>query len=339
MFIFILTAILLIIACYGWACGFRLAPPQQIPAYSVHLPTTSQLPAISKLQPPNLKVLSWNISFAQGKGSEGTDYIPRTRFEMLHALDEMANIFVQHNVDVVLLQEVDFHSQRSFYINQMEYLAQKSELPQGLPCVSWDVNYLPFPSSHPFGKIKSGGAILSRYPLQALPTVFLPKPLSRSFLQRPLYLWRYLQMAQVTLPHGGGCTLFNTHLEAFDAQNRELHFQLLIQELEGQLVKNKLLLGGGDFNSITQNATPRLYPHGDNYPQSAYLEQFAQRLQLQEILKLKSDTKNLWTFPAHNVDRRLDYLFHSPLLKLESAKILPTGLSSDHLPILAEFSF
>ena len=332
MFIFIII-IILIIACYGWAIGFRLKPPHQLPPYS-----GTSLPD-SKVLPTSLRVLSWNISFAQGQGSEGTDYVPRSQAQMLSALDQMAQALVHHKIDIALLQEVDFHSQRSFYINQMEYLASKASLEHGLACVSWDVNYLPFPSTHPFGKIKSGGAILSRYPLQALPSVFLPKPLSRSFLQRPLYLWRYLQLAKVSLPHGVPGTLFNTHLEAFDAQNRRLHFQLLEQELKDQLVKNKWLLGGGDFNSITQNTSPRLYPNGDNYPQSEHLEQFAQQLQLQEILKFKSDSNTLWTFPAHKVDRRLDYLFHSPQLKLERAEILSTGLCSDHLPILAEFSF
>src|SRR5690606_6011471 len=71
-----------------------------------------------------LKLLTWNLGFLFGEGSQGPGYEPKPREFYLSKLSKLAQEIKNADVDIVFLQEVDFASARSHYINQAQTVAE-----------------------------------------------------------------------------------------------------------------------------------------------------------------------------------------------------------------------
>jgi endonuclease/exonuclease/phosphatase family metal-dependent hydrolase len=254
-----------------------------------------------------LKILTWNISYAHGNGSEGTRgwrRHPSVHYE--NALSAMATLIRNTGTDIVLLQEVDFDSSRSHRLNQLDILARRSGLLHRSPCVSWDRPWVPYPGLNPlnhFGKVRSGGGILSRFPIRNLQTDLLPKPRTNPDWYNRFYLSRYLQIVET-----GGLRILNLHLEAFSEENRSL--QLL--RLDDRIRDFSPDLCGGDFNgSIEIHDTFR-----------------------GEFGALPAPSP---TYPTPEAKDRLDgfILKHSRFKPLR-IEVPDTGTFSDHFPVWIE---
>src|SRR5690606_21886216 len=101
----------------------------------------------------------------------------------------------------------------------------------------------------------SGGAILSRFPIQENETILLPKPDTFSWLYNLFYLFRYIQKVTVEI-NGQAWTLLNSHLEAFDTSTRMAHASVLFQTASQHAHSGdiSLLAFGGDMNSVPSNS-------------------------------------------------------------------------------------
>ena len=99
-----------------------------------------------------MKVLTWNISYGYGLGSEGSSaahpYEPKDRSHFELALRSIAGVIQTIDPDIALLQEVDFGSHRSHNQNELEILAGSTGLLHHRPIVSWNVPYLPYPETN-----------------------------------------------------------------------------------------------------------------------------------------------------------------------------------------------
>ena len=287
----------------------------------------------------SLSLMTWNIAWAYGKGSEGHGSL-KTAAEMQTNLDQIAATIKSADADLVLLQEVDFSSDRSFGTNQAKYLAEQAGYPFLMPAVSWKANYLPFPywpPSEHWKSMSSGGAILSRYPLKKCEVELLPKPAAQNFAYSLFYLFRYLQKCELTWGEKT-VVVYNTHLEAFDRINREKQMQIVGERIKQQA--DGLTIFGGDFNTVPAEADTR-----HNYPdepetdhrQDKTLELLVKATGLHDTAQLSppADQKALFTFPAHEPNRKLDYVFVDSNLgvsKLTAINSAPDA--SDHLPLI-----
>ncbi len=262
-----------------------------------------------------LKILTWNISYAYGMGSDGTDYKPKARDQYEKSLDLMGDVIKSVAPDVIFLQEVDFDSARSSHLNQLDYLARITDFPHRKAVVSWDSPYVPFPGINPlhhFGKTVSGGGILSKYPLTFMQNDLLPKPKENSKLYNFFYLSRYFQMVKIHPPemNSGPLRLLNLHLEAFSVENRELHLIKLQDRLKDYVID----LACGDFNGTIQLS-----------------EEFIQG-------RWKPIRVPEPTFPSLKPTQTLDgMIYKTDRLNPLNCHVLKTGVVSDHFPVLAEF--
>ena len=246
------------------------------------------------------------MSYGYGLGSEGVGYktLPLSHFES--ALDSMSEMIQNVGADIVLLQEVDFYAKRSHYQDQLAELSRKTGLIYHQELVSWDAPYVPYPSLNPknqFGRVKSGGGILSRFPIKSIQSDLLPKPKENGKLYNFFYLNRYLQMVEIE-----GYRICNLHLEAFSMDNRELH----LVKLQNRLVDFNLDIAAGDFNGTAT----LLDSVKDQW--TAY---FAPEP----------------TFPSPNPDQTLDgFILKNQRFKKIEVKTLNSGTVSDHFPVLLE---
>ena len=258
-----------------------------------------------------LKILTWNISFAYGPGSDGLEgvYRPKPKSHFIQALTAISDVMIDEKIDIALLQEVDFDSKRSHHLNQLDWIAQKSNLAFQAPLLSWNCPYVPYPGLNPknhFGLTRSGGGVLSRFPIRQIRSELLPKPIENGLIYNFFYLHRFLHLVEIE-----GLRICNLHLEAFSKENRDLHLNHLATLLEDQ----KADLAGGDFNGesripveLEASWTRIAPPHP--------------------------------TFPSPRPTEVLDqFLIRKNRLKLASVKVLGTGTVSDHLPVLIEVEF
>lgn len=280
-----------------------------------------------------VRVLSWNIHF--GAGSTLNDARRFSRDDVLKNLESIAAFVLAQGAHVVALQEVDRDAMRSARLDQLELLRELTGLQHAAFATTWDAAWVPYPlDARPhrqYGRVWSGQAVLSRYPIVRHARFALPQPRRYSRVHNFFYLHRCLQEVELDLGRQR-LTLLNAHLEAFDVPNRRLHARLLAQRM-ASLRGPALALG--DFNAVPPEASQRHAfhdePHADNRGDDS--------LSTLRGVGWRELGAGEPTFPAGATNRRLDYIFASPGLSAEGGgPVDPVEPLSDHLPLRADLT-
>lgn len=264
-------------------------------------------------------IITYNIGYLSGLTNNLP--VPKPKELFGNNLKKVSQEFEKLNPDIICFQEIDYHSNRSYFVNQQEAI-EKLGYNYVFQAVNWDVNYLPFPYypiKYHFGETYSGQSILSKYPIKEQERIVLDRVENTSFLIDAFYLDRLAQVSKVILD-GRTVILINVHFEAFDEETRTNHANYIINTYNKYKNDYPILIAG-DFNSDVE------------YDNSA----------IQIILDLPSiknavDTKEK-TYPSISPTDRLDYIFYNEdFIELKSSSIITSfGDGSDHLPVIMEF--
>lgn len=289
-------------------------------------------------EPSVVKILTWNLGFLYGKGSEGPGYLPRTKEFYEERLKGLVNQIREWQPDIICFQEIDFDSHRSGNINQAEYVAVHAGYPYVAEGVSWEANYIPFPYwplSRNFGKMRSGGAVLSRFPIKSHSLELTAKPAANPWWYNLFYLHRYFQKVVIDIG-GKDYSLINLHLEAFKKETRADEVKMLLARVE----KEKIDFISGDFNMVPDvSVKKRNYPESEDDYDGDQSFGLMKKSGMDEVIPEEifgKDETRFYTFPSWAPNRRLDYIWFKKGLKMMRAEVLPSALS-DHLPIRASF--
>lgn len=315
---------------YPWTISGRILKPEVIHVEPEGMVNNEDYPSVIRVQ-------TWNLGYLYGVGSEGKDYEARDKKFYTDKMDLLVAEIKASAPDILCFQEIDFDSQRSHGMNQAQYVALKAAYPYVAEALSWEANYVPFPywpiSSH-FGRMKSGGAVLSKYPITSHVVHLLKKPSSQPWWYNMFYPHRYFQQVEIELGDKK-IKLINLHLEAFDKVDRKSQVQSLVELVR----KERIDLAAGDFNTLPPSATKRRnfvnYSKDDYENDPSYTEM--EKSELLEVIPdsiYALDELRYFTFPSTKPDRRLDYIFYNKELKMIKAEVLPSALS-DHLPLKA----
>jgi endonuclease/exonuclease/phosphatase family metal-dependent hydrolase len=326
---------------FWWAGGGVQKPGEFDDKIETFKKTPNQEEALETYE---LSILTWNIGFAYGFGSDGEGYEPKSAEKMEERLKKIGDVIRNSKADIVFLQEIDFNSKRSYNVDQLEKLSEITGLRHGAYATGWKARYVPFPywpiGSH-FGQIESGGAVLSRHPIKSNTVKLYPKPKSNAWWYNAFYPFRYSQQVVINL---GYKELFaiNTHLEAYDTKTRVEQATALTKTINSYKSPKSLVLLAGDMNALPTNAT-KTHDFPDN-PKDDYRNDNTMNL-LNSVTSLKEAIgeevnkeyeSEIFTFPSHEPSRRLDYIFASSNGTVKSARVLKAGDLSDHLPVYAK---
>jgi endonuclease/exonuclease/phosphatase family metal-dependent hydrolase len=257
-------------------------------------------------------------------------------------LSALATFLRSHDADVVALQEVDFDSARTYHIDELGWLAREAGYPYAARVTTWQANYVPHPLWPPrqhLGRMHSGQAVLSRYPLTGNRRLALPQPGDNPFWYNLFYLHRAVQV--VTVQVGSTeVTVLNVHLEGFHPRNREEQAEQVVALVRELRPERWMLLG--DLNSPPPEA-PQRGNFVDNPSWDASddrtVEMLRSGLGVLEVPGLEAYEQYLpatFTYPAGAPTRRLDYVFVAPsLTPVEARVVTEAGAISDHLPVAA----
>jgi endonuclease/exonuclease/phosphatase family metal-dependent hydrolase len=203
----------------------------------------------------NIKVLTFNTGYASL--SETEDFVMDggekgrmdTKTEVETNLEGISSILTRESADIVLLQEVDVDSKRSYEINQLanyqNVLGTSSVLAYNYRCI-----FVPFPLSlsQMMGKVNSGIATFSDYYYEDAERIQLPGsfswPINLANLKRCILITRFsIEGSQKEL------VVINVHLSAYDDGTMRLEETEALQAIMvDEYDDGNYVVVGGDFN-------------------------------------------------------------------------------------------
>ncbi|MEM8542706.1 MAG: endonuclease/exonuclease/phosphatase family protein [Cyanobacteria bacterium P01_H01_bin.119] len=313
----------LVAAFFGWASSGSFPRDR----YAETL-TFGENPSVPET-PDTFTVVSYNIGYLSGLTNNVAVARERALFERNQATAIAA--LSELEADFIGFQEIDFDAWRSFQMNQLRAIAAELGLNYGATAINWDKNYVPFPYWPPtahFGKVLSGQAVLSRFPVTANERIVLEKVPDNPFFYNALYLDRVAQVSQIAI---GDQTLvvINVHLEAFDNATRQRQ-TAAVRELAESYAADYPVLLIGDFNSALNRAA-----EGDR---SINILLESAQLQVATSPALLEAPEQA-TFPSDQPEFKLDYLFYTPdTIELVNTNVVSAAAqASDHLPLAMTF--
>ena len=299
--------------------------------------STTDYDAPSAMPKDSYTIVSYNIGYLSGLANNTTEQPDEAFFK---ANQQQAIAALQSvQPDIVGLQEVDIAAKRSYEVNQVEALAKGLSMGKSAIAINWDKNYLPFPYWPPtahFGKILSGQAILSRYPIEKNRRIVLER-VAKNFFYKAFYLDRLAQVAEVQL---GKQTLIviSIHLEAF-AEDTRVNQTRFVRSLSEDYAQNYPVIVLGDFNSALNRGTFTTAAGEDlGETQFSIKEMTASDTFVAATPQSDWAGKNA-TFPSNKPEYKLDYIFYTPsTIEVVDTQVLSTAAeASDHLPLMMEF--
>lgn len=294
-------------------------------------------PADSLVAPGDtFTVVTYNIGYLSGMNNNRAidpDHMANAR-----NLNIVRECIYKYNPTFIGFQEIDISSRRSFFYNQLDSLAANPGLHgYGALAINWDKKYVPYPywplKVH-FGRILSGQALLSQFPVTLNKRIVLPKPESNPFYYNPFYLDRLIQISEVELDKDQSIVIMNVHLEAFDRKTREIQAKILAEQVLKYVDRYPLLLIG-DFNS----RPPYKGVDGNTEATISMMMGIPGMVSAIGEDVYTANPERYLTFNSENPYEKLDYIFYNTefISKLEAGTIPEAGTASDHLPLYMKF--
>jgi len=302
----------------------------------------------------NVKVLSWNVQYMSGKNYEfwydrlngdGPD-IRASTADIEQTFNQIAQLIIEQDPDVILLQELHDNAKRTDYEDQLQRLL--TMLPPEYNNYSetfyWKAGFVPLPQI--MGSVGMKLAVISKYKLGSALRHQLAT-IKTDLVSDQFNFRRAIQ--EVNLPVAGGnkLTLMNTHFDAFAQGSDTMQQQVsyLEQLLNGKNENGESWIIAGDFNLLppgqykNMDATARTYYQPDSEFARIY-DQFNVIPSIEQANGV--DAKSWFThYPnrkeVSGPDRTIDYFVYSDHIQVGEAKVIQENTLhiSDHLPMIA----
>ena len=288
-----------------------------------------------------LKVMTWNIRFGAGRipffGDSCGDRVLMTQAETEGYLNSIVDYINSTEPDILLLQEVDISSKRSAYVNQLQYILDRTHLNYGAYASMWNAEII---ASDGLGKVDAGNAVLSRWKITDAERIQLPLRTDQDPLTQYFYLRRNILKAKINI---SGTSLYavNIHATAFatdDTKQKHINkYEEVLGDLDSQ---GFIFVTGGDLNSVPPGADPTDFcmddicsdesfhtdADGGPHREGSYFNNFvgepdlvqpfyasySEAINLESVEASEHFTHSPWNTISYTTeywDRKLDYLF------------------------------
>ena len=289
-----------------------------------------------------LRILSWNIAWGHGEGSDGTNYIPSSQQDQFTRLKGISDVIKNVGADIVFLQEVDLEAKRSHFINQMDLISSLTGIPFKSAISTWKAQYIPYPGGLTFSKhwgfTDSGAGVISKFPICKNEYTLYPKSTEKSYFYNLFYPFRYRQKVHI---HIGGLPFIfvNNHLEAFVSNTRIEQASFLKSSIINSALTPPIVAFGGDFNSIPSAEISINSDNNFEYRKDSTLAILNSVQGYREVIsddRYTMTPEKFYSYPGKISDKRLDYIFVRNDFEILRSEILDTGDLSDHRPVFVE---
>jgi endonuclease/exonuclease/phosphatase family metal-dependent hydrolase len=294
------------------------------------------VPASNRRSPEEgLVVVTYNISMGRGQADPTSPWAGGRGAERAARCAAIGRVLADLGADVVILNEVDFDSTWSGAINMAKIIAQAGGY-------RWRAEQRNADVAFPFYRIRTGNAVLSRFPIVSASLLELPQADGivqwgagvqdrRSAVQRR---WagrtaglqvkglRHSARVTIALPGAGEVEVWPVHLDPSNEAMRQVAAERL---LELAAARPRPVILAGDFNTVISSqpqpdrltALDRLLADGV----------FGTDLSAGWGERMKS-------YPTTQPRIAIDWILATPPLQVIEQRAVPCDLS-DHLPVRA----
>ena len=298
-----------------------------------------------------LKAVSYNIGFGA--------YVPDYTFFMDGGVESWARSedlcvetvqgageYVRDlEAEIILFQEIDLDSTRSYHINQYEQLQKVFPEYASTFAVNYDSAFLFYPFTEPHGASNAGLGTFSAYTIES--AVRRKLEIDESIPNKFFDLDRCYSVNRIPTENGRYLCVFNVHLTAYGG-DESIHtgqFMMLCDEMEREFKSGNYVICGGDFNQDITGDSVTCFNGADAY------SSWAQPLQLQylpEGFMVCAETtgerspsvrdNDIPYTPEVSFVATVDGFIVSPNVEVLTLDNLDVEfLYSDHNPVLLEF--
>ncbi len=264
----VLACLLLLVSALLWAGGGKTLHTTQGSGI------IETIPGVAEMAPPpvdELVLLSYAMAYGLGETLQTS---PRPDPAAVYdRLDAIIETIAASDADIVLLQEVDFASRRTYDVDQLQYIAAALGWGFVARAITWECRYLPWPFWPPWrhaGRLRAGQGIISRYPLVQNTRQRLAQAPTQPVLSPLFAPYHTVQMVDAQCgPHS--IRLLNVHLEAHAVATRQRQTEELLTFVRQVATPNCVLMGAwgspaataapdAAFESLTTGLRDRLRP-------------------------------------------------------------------------------
>ena len=201
----------------------------------------------------DIKFISWNVGYCGlGKGADffmdgGKNVVSQTKSEVDDNIDKITDKLRQFDADVILLQEVDRKSYRSYNMDEEKLIADKFSGMLSSFAINLKALFIPYPIP-PIRNVEAGIMSLSKLKAESAERVSLPVPFK--WPERTCNLKRCLLVERHSISGSDKkLVVINLHLEAYDSgEGKVAQTKALLDIMEKEYKEGNYVVAGGDFN-------------------------------------------------------------------------------------------
>ena len=345
----LLLGVLLAVAILAAGLVGYLTVTEYHPAYA-ELPQRGANSSKEPVRERQLRLVTFNTGYgALGEDADffmdgGVGVNPGSQDIVEGNMIGIERILNRVDADLILLQEVDTDSDRSFQMNQWlqyEYDLESHEY-ESRYALNYSCRYVPYPLKERIGKVNSGIATYSRFDISSATRYSLPTPFS--WPVRTANLKRCFLVTRIPIDNSTQeLVVVNLHLEAYDdGEGKIAQTKQLLDFLQAEYAKGNYVVAGGDFNQLFPGAE-RAYPIKET---STWVPGLLERLpqDWQYAYDTSSPTSRLLNQPHDPSDKLTQYyvidgFILSPNITLDKVETLDEDfLYSDHNPVVLDIT-
>lgn len=310
--------------------------------------------SINEIKDSVLSFAIWNIGYA-GLGAESDFFYEKGSLLSKGSMVRPSKAIMEKNwegiqqqvkatkTDFWLLQEVDYSSKRSYFVNQFTGLEALLPAQFSSFSVNYKVGRVPVPVLEPwkvYGKVNSGLASYTRFEPQSHERLQLPG--NYSWPTRIFMLDRCAAMYRFPYRNGKELVVFNIHNSAYDDGSLKAQQMDYLKGLfQAEYEKGNYVIAGGDWNQcppffkadafipakptdyVPQNIAPDAFPSNWKW---GYDPRTPTNRKVSEPFKQGESFVTL-----------IDFFLVSPNIKIKTVKGINLGFEfSDHQPVWME---
>ncbi len=323
----------------------------------------------NKVIPPmpdsTITVMTWNIRFGIGRqpwfGDACGDNTVFKKEEVIPGLEVIVKRIKEVKPDILFLQECDVKSNRTAYIDELQYILDNTYFNYAAYVSEWKSEFIP---SDGLGRMDMGLVILSPWPITDAQRINLATRGDQAGIVNYFYLHSCIVSGTLKIPGFKEISLLNIHASAFATDDtKKKHYEEFKAEMDNLNATGKYFIAGGDLNELPPGSDSTDYCYedmcpgelfhqsggdpqhkaGSDYsPEKTWLQpiydSYKCAVPLNVYLANQSAYFTHTTRPGHTWDRTLDYLFTNHRWRAGSTVTHQNFLTdSDHAPVSAEF--
>ncbi|MGL5085266.1 MAG: endonuclease/exonuclease/phosphatase family protein [Clostridium sp.] len=185
---------------------------------------------------------------------------------VIYNTEKASEVLDNISPNIIMFQEVDINSTRSYKVDQSKILKEKYEGYSSSNAINYDVPWLALPLREPHGKVLASQMTLTNKAVISSERIALP--IDETWPQRLAGLDRAMLVTRMKVENNKELVAINVHLSAYDkgGEIRRKQLTYLTGILEEEYEKGNYVIIGGDWNQAIPGSDASIFETEEEWP-------------------------------------------------------------------------